>query len=125
VVRRGWSVVIAAGLVPLAVAVAALGAVVHPTTVELVGVPLPIGMLIALVAETALLLAGGAALGSRWGAAVPALAWLATVLVCSVPRPEGDLLVAANPAGYSFLLLGTATAGLAVSVVPLVVIGRG
>jgi len=124
VLRRAWSVVIVAGLVPLGVAVAALGAVVHPVTVELIGVPLPIGLAIALTAETALLVAGGAAVGSRWGAAIPALAWLLTVLVCSVPRPEGDLLVAANAAGYAFLLLGTVVAGLAVSIVPLVAMGR-
>jgi hypothetical protein len=113
-------VVVGVGLVPLGGAVAALGAVVHPATVDLLGVPLPVGLAIALTAEAALLLGGAAAVGSRWGAAVPAVAWLLVVFGLSVPRPEGDLIVAANPAGYAFLLLGAMIAAVGVGVVPLV-----
>jgi flavin reductase (DIM6/NTAB) family NADH-FMN oxidoreductase RutF len=119
VLRRGTFVVIAAVLIPLGVAVATLGALVHPATVHLAGVPLPAGLVIAMAAEATLLLAGGTALGSRWGAALPAGTWLLTVLALSLPRPEGDLIIAANPAGYAFLLLGTVVAGLSVSLVPV------
>jgi hypothetical protein len=113
-------VVIAVGLVPLGVAVGVLGAFVHAATVRPLGLPLPVGLAVALAAEAALLLAGCAALGNRWGAAIPAVTWTLTVLMLTLPRPEGDLIVAANLVGYAFLLLGTVLAGLVVSLVPLV-----
>jgi Family of unknown function (DUF6113) len=120
VLRRGWSVVIAVGLVPLGFAIGVLGTFVHSATIRPLGLPLPVGLAVALASEAALLLAGGAALGNRWGTAIPALTWTLTVLMFTLPRPEGDLIVAANLLGYAFLLLGTVLAGLVVSLVPLV-----
>ena len=67
-----------------------------------------------MLAAAAYLLAGWL-LRNRLAVLAPGAGWLVPVLVLSVPRPEGDLVVAANLAGYVFLLGGSVLIGLGVA----------
>ncbi len=101
-------VVRAALLVPAAVAGAAaglLGSFVH----ELRLLGLPGGLLLAAALSAGVFVTGGLLLGRR-GAVVAAGGWLVVVLLLATQRPEGDLVVAGGPAGYTWLLGGTVLA---------------
>jgi hypothetical protein len=60
----------------------------------------------------------GWGLGGKLGAAVPALMWLAVVLVLAVQRPEGDLVVTGTTAGVVFLYGGVLAVGAALLLTP-------
>ena len=77
------------------------------------GVPVPVGLLLAL-APVVLCRAGGRLLESRAGAAGPALVWVATALLLGSRRPEGDLVVTGGLLGLTFLTLGTLSSAVAV-----------
>lgn len=87
----------------LTVLLALWGAFLVPLRVG--GVPAPVGVLLAL-ATVPLCRAGGDALRSRVGAALPLLVWAALALSLSSQRREGDLIVTGSLAGLAFLGLG-------------------
>lgn len=92
-----------------------VGAFVHEFSAEVAGIGLPVGLLLALGPAAAVYVLAGWLLRSRLAVLAPGTGWLLPVLVMSVPSPEGDLVVAANPAGYAFLLGGSVLIGLAVA----------
>jgi hypothetical protein len=97
---------VAAGVL-VAVAGAAL-AVVEAFLVPLrIGsVPVPVCVLMAVVGNAGLARLAGRWTGSVVGAAVPPLLWLLVVIVLSVPRAEGDLIVPGTLTGLVFLFAG-------------------
>ena len=78
------------------------------------GLALPVAAVLAGVANLALGLAGARALGSRTGAVVPGVLWLACALVLSSRRAEGDVIVPNTGRGTAFLLVGTLAAAAVV-----------
>ncbi|GII85933.1 hypothetical protein Ssi03_39230 [Sphaerisporangium siamense] len=60
----------------------------------------------------------GRLMGSRVGAFVPGLGWMFVVLVFSLPRREGDLLIAGNVQGYYYLACGAIAVVAAVLLIP-------
>jgi uncharacterized protein DUF6113 len=77
----------------------------------------PIGVAAALASIGAVVYAAGVWNASRSAAALPALGWVATVLIFSSERPEGDVIIAATHIGYAYLLGGLIVLGL-VSAMP-------
>jgi hypothetical protein len=75
----------------------------------------PVGLLAGLGLSLAVFVTAGLTTRSRGPVAGAALGWVAVVLVLSVRRPEGDLVVPATLLGYVWLLGGTLLAGAAVS----------
>lgn len=108
VVLRVLGAVVAAAL---GIGVGLLGAFVHSVSVRALGISAPVGLLPALVGLGALLVVTGTVLRSRLALLAPAAGWAVAVFPMAVPRPEGDLVVAANAAGYLFLLGGAVLIG--------------
>ena len=85
---------------------------------RVLGVPVPVSVVAAVVGN--LLLVGLAArlTGSRLAAVLPAVVWLVIAVAASLRRPEGDLLlVGGGVLGYlslAFLLAGVVAAAFAV-----------
>jgi hypothetical protein len=92
-----------------------VGSFIHPYAVHLLGVGVPVGLVLALVPAVATYLLAGWLLRNRLAVLAPGAGWLVPVLVFSAPRAAGDLVVAANAAGYVFLLGGSALIGLGVA----------
>lgn len=84
---------------------------------------LPVGLLVALCLSFAVFVTAGLFLRSRGAAATAVAGWFVSVVVLSMPRPEGDLIVPATPLGYSWLLVGVVVAGLSL-LVPYASSGR-
>ena len=82
---------------------------------RLVGYPLPVAPVLAVVANVGLARAAARAAGSALGAIGPAIAWLVVVLVLSLPGPFGDTVVPGNARGVLFLVVGMVSAVGAVS----------
>ncbi|GAA1278022.1 hypothetical protein GCM10009677_35280 [Sphaerisporangium rubeum] len=79
-------------------------------------VPLvPIGLCVVLFG---LLYGAGRLMSSKLGAFVPGMGWMLVALLFSVQRPEGDLVIAANPAGYWYLAAGALALVAAVLLIP-------
>ena len=87
-----------------------LGSFVHPLGVA----GLPAGLLLALALSVTVVRCAGLLVVSRSGAAAAGVGWLVMVLLLAAPRPEGDLVVAGNSAGYAWLVAGTLIVGLAI-----------
>jgi hypothetical protein len=97
-------------LVVAGAAAGLLGSFFHAVDVG----PIPVfAIAFALLNLGAFRLAGWA-MGTRLGAAAPALAWLLVVIFMSSKRPDGDLVISGSTAGYIYLLGGSAAAVLAV-----------
>lgn len=60
----------------------------------------------------------GRLMGGKLGALVPAVVWMLVSMVFAGQRSEGDLVIAANTAGYLYLYGGFAAVLLAVLLVP-------
>lgn len=99
-------------LLALGVLVGALGSFVHAQVVA--GVP--VGLLCAYALTAAALATAGLATRSRSGPAAISAGWLLALLLLSAPRPEGDLVVAGDLAGYAWSLGGLVLAAVAVAV---------
>lgn len=101
------------------VVLAVLGAVVAVAGGLLHDALFPGGLLLSLAGSAALFYGGTLLTGTRLGALVPAAVWLATVLLLSSARPEGDFLFANGIAPYVYLL-GGAMAGVMCATLPQV-----
>ena len=88
-----------------------LGSFVHATT----SYGVPVGLLAGLGLSLAVFVTAGLSTRSRGPVAAAALGWVAVVLLLSLRRPEGDLVVPGTLLGYVWLLGGTLLAGAAVS----------
>jgi hypothetical protein len=123
VLSRAVRVVTTLILAELGVLVGVAGAFVHNVTVTLGGLALPAGLFAALGAVAGALVIARRVSAGRLGAAVTAATWLLTVLLLSIPRPEGDLVIADGVAGYTFLWGGAILAAVIVTL-PTSVPGR-
>jgi len=74
----------------------------------------PVVALAFCVVVFATCLLGGIGLSSPLGALVPALGWLLTSFVLTMPTAAGSVIVTNTPAGKWYLYGGAACAGLAV-----------
>jgi len=74
------------------------------------GTGFPLAALLAVVGNVLLGVAGARVLGSRTGAVIPGVIWLAIALLLGSGRPEGDAVVPETVRGLAFLLLGTLAA---------------
>lgn len=105
-----------AGAAGLGVAVAGLGLLAHRQVVRVADVPLPWGLVLALVTAFAVVVAAG--LVDVPAAATVAGGWVLCVLLVLRGRPEGDFLLAGDATGQAYAWGGLATvaAALVVSV---------
>jgi Family of unknown function (DUF6113) len=104
----------AAALVPVAVLAAVCACFVHPTTVTFATFGLPVGLVLALGGTAGVLAMGTLLSRTRWGSGAVAAAWLVTVVMLSLPRPEGDVVIAQDAVGLTFLGVGVVLAGVSV-----------
>jgi Family of unknown function (DUF6113) len=77
-------------------------------------VPVPVSVVVAVVGNLALGIAGARVVGRWVGAVLPGLLWLALALVLGSKRSEGDLVVPAGAVGLAYLVLGAVAATAAV-----------
>lgn len=116
--EAGRPVVVVAGLVLCALA-ALLAALIEVLLTPLyVGRWLfPVTLVLAVVTNVALPLTAQRLGGNLVAAAVPLAVWLVAVLVLSLPKPEGDVLLPGGSGGqkwvsYGLILVGAAAGGL-------------
>ncbi|MFC6934192.1 DUF6113 family protein [Actinomadura yumaensis] len=78
----------------------------------------PVAAVLLVLLVFAMVRLAGWGMAGRLGAAVPAVVWGVVVMVLSMQRPEGDLVVPGTAAGYVYIIGGLVAAVLAVSRVP-------
>jgi hypothetical protein len=78
-------------------------------------VPFPITILLAVAGNIVLAKLSARQTGSIAGAAVPPVLWLLVVIVLSLPRPEGDLIVEGSLTGLVFLFAGAVAGAFGVA----------
>ncbi|MDF9815429.1 DUF6113 family protein [Streptomyces sp. SPB162] len=108
---RAWRVVSYVALGVLAAPVGGAGALVQDGW-------FPGGLLLALAGVAGLFYGGVKLTGTRLGVVAPGAVWLATVMLLSSARPEGDFLFAAGIGPYIYLL-GGVLVGVVCSILPL------
>lgn len=92
---------------------AAVGSFLQAVKMLPYGLPeMPWGVVVALVLSALVFLASGWWLLSRRGALAAALGWLVVVLLFSIRRDEGDLVLAESMGSSIWLVGGAALAGL-------------
>lgn len=106
----------AAGLVALGFLVGAGGSFLQARTLGL-GVRWPLGAVFSVLVLGAVALSAGLVTRSRLGLGMIAAGWVISVFVFTAGRPEGDVIIAADAAGYLYLFGGVLTLGV-LSVVP-------
>lgn len=85
------------------------------TPLRVGGTLVPVSLVVVVVANLGLGVAGGRLMG-RAGAAVPGLVWLAAALLLGSQRAEGDLVISNGPVGLAYLLLGVVSSTVALGV---------
>lgn len=108
----------------LGVVLAVVGAFYSVKMLHLGFIPIPVGVLIAIVGNLAVCILGATGMESRLGAAVPAATWLVTTFILGLGRTEGDVVLpAASPVvghlGEVFFYAGIAAATAGVVIGPL------
>jgi hypothetical protein len=98
------------------------GSFLQAASVDLGPVPLPVGLLAALVLCAGLFVVGAAVTRTRLGVIVPAVGWLLVVMTMTAKRPEGDVVLAQAATAYGYLFLGTLLAAVAASVVNILLL---
>lgn len=77
---------------------------------------LPVGLVVAVSLQLAVLTTAGLAARSRGAAALAGSGAFVATLALTVPRPEGDLVVPATVLGYSWLVGGLVATAIAIAV---------
>lgn len=113
--RRVGLVLATLALTVAGAGVGVVGAFLQGRSVEIGGVGLPVGILLALCATVAVFVLAGAAVGNRLGVVGPGIGWVVAVLMLATRRPEGDLVLPATATGYAYLLGGAIAVGLVVA----------
>ncbi|MGH3491431.1 MAG: DUF6113 family protein [Actinopolymorphaceae bacterium] len=85
------------------------GAAVSRMDARVLGVPLPYGLVLAVVAATMLFWQSRQLRGLP-GAAAAAVGWGIPVIIGLWPRPEGDVVFAADGFGLGYICLGVVAA---------------
>lgn len=86
---------------------------------RVLGVPIPVGVLLAGAGNVALGMTASAAVGGRRGAVAAACGWGAVVAMLSQRRPEGDLVVTGDALGVAFLAIGLLSWAVAIARNPI------
>lgn len=73
----------------------------------------PLGAVIAFVGNAALGVLGGWGLKGWRGALWPAVGWFIAIVIMSLPRSEGDVMLPSTTAAQAFLFVGAAASALA------------
>jgi hypothetical protein len=102
----------------LAAVLAVIGAFLSPSMPRPLGIPVPIGVLVAVVGNLGLGMLGSRWTSSRTAPVLSALIWVVIALLLGSSRPEGDLVVTGSGRGVAFLLLGTAAAAAGIGIPP-------
>lgn len=76
--------------------------------------PVPISIPIAMLANVGLPALAYRLTASRAAAALPVMVWIVVVILASVPRPEGDVIVTGTWRGVGLLILGAVAGAYAV-----------
>jgi hypothetical protein len=106
--------------------VGAAGSFVQAASLDVGPMQLPYGVLLALGASAATVVAAGRATARRTGALLTAVAWIVAVLSTMVPRAEGDLVLAARWPAYLWVYGGMVVVGLSAVLAPVrPTVGRG
>lgn len=100
------------GAAALGAVVAMAGLLAHRDAARLGAVPLPWGLVLALLAAFAVVVAAGSLAGAS-AAALAAGGWVVCVLLALRGRPEGDFLMAADALGQIFTWGGMVTVAAA------------
>ena len=107
---------VAVGL--LAAVLAIIGAFLSAWLPRPLGVPIPVGVLVAVGGNLGLGFLGARWTGTRAAPVLSALIWVVIALLLGSSRPEGDLVVTGSGRGVAFLLLGTAAAAAGIGIKP-------
>lgn len=106
-------------LIVLAVFLAIVGAFYCPEDVHVLGIPLPLGVLVAVLGNLALGFGGAWGTGSRVTPGLTGLAWFVVAFLLGTTRPEGDVVVPGSGwHGIAFLFLGAGAAAVAIGLGP-------
>lgn len=100
-------------LVFIGIELGLIGSFLSLQVLHLAGVAVPVGPVVAVVANLATGVWAVRITRNRAAAAAPGLGWLATVLLLSTSRGEGDLVITNSGKGVAFLLLGALAWALA------------
>ncbi|MGQ0626365.1 MAG: DUF6113 family protein [Sporichthyaceae bacterium] len=92
-------------LAGLGLVVGIAGAFVHTLTIDL-ALRWPTGLLLAVAALLGVVVSAGLLTRSRIGAGAVLVGWTVSVAVFTSPRPDGDVVIAADAPGYAYLGLG-------------------
>ncbi|MDJ0465408.1 DUF6113 family protein [Streptomyces sp. H27-C3] len=104
--------------------IAVLGAVVGAAGVLVHAGWFPGGLLLALLASTALFCGAMQAMGTKAGAGTAAAGWIVSIVLLSLSRPEGDLLIGGSSVSYFYMLGGMALAVMCATMLDLPQPGR-
>jgi hypothetical protein len=115
---RILTVAAVAALTLASAVLAVIGAFYSLYKPHIVHVPVPVGVLIAVVGNLAIGLLGAFALRTRSVPAITGFVWLVVAFVLSSRRPEGDLIVTGSGLGVAFLFLGAIAASVAIAIGP-------
>jgi hypothetical protein len=105
-----------AGLTLVAVVVAVTGAFIHAAMARPAGVPMPYGLVLALLGLAAVLWLAHSGSDSRLSLIVVAAGWLLPVVALTQSRPAGDLVIPGDARGLTFLFGGVVLVGLALGI---------
>jgi hypothetical protein len=101
-------------LCALSAVLAVIGAFLSPSLPHVIGIPVPLGALVAIAGNVAVGLGGGLLVRSRFVPAATGFVWLAIALVLGSDGPGKDTVVAGTSRGFGFLISGVAAAAVSV-----------
>ncbi|WP_274561783.1 DUF6113 family protein [Streptomyces spiramyceticus] len=108
-----------AGRVGAYLLLAVLGALVGAAGVLVHAAWIPGGLLLALLATTCVFYGGMYAMGTKAGVGASAAGWIVSIVLMTVSRPEGDLLIGGSLVSYAYMLGGMGLAVICATVLPL------
>ncbi|MBT2489248.1 hypothetical protein J7E96_12080 [Streptomyces sp. ISL-96] len=96
-----------------------LGAITGAAGVLVHAAWFPGGLLLALLATAGLFYGGMYVTGTRSGVGASAAGWLVAIVLLTVSRPEGDLLIGGSSVSYAYMLGGMAIAVICATMMQL------
>lgn len=114
---RAYAFLTGAAYGALALAGAVVGMVESFSYSETAG-GFPAAAIALCLIDFGLVLLAGRGMGTKLGAVVPAVTWLAVMMLFSSRRPEGDAVVVPGLAGYVYMLGGTLAVVVAIMLTP-------
>ncbi len=103
------------GLTALSIVVAVAGTFAHGRMAHIDTVPVPYGLVLALLGLAAVLLLAHETAHSRLGVVPVATAWLLPVWLLAQERPAGDVVIASGWPGLTYLYAGVILIGVGIA----------